>query len=78
MVVESIEAQVVDDTHLRLLKPTQLPRNTRVTILLSTSEDGERAAWLRASTDELGRAFSDDEPEYPAKLIKEPNPEYSA
>jgi hypothetical protein len=74
--MKTIEAQVIDDTHLRLLQPIQLPKLTRVRIVVSSAEDDERTAWLRASADGLSRAYGDDEPEYPAGLIKEPNPDF--
>ena len=74
----TIEAQVIDDTHLRLLQPIRLPRNSRIRIVVSPLGDDERAAWLRASAQGLNRAYADDEPEYPANLIREPNPDYVA
>ncbi len=74
--MQTIEAQVIDDTHLRLLQPIQLPRHTRV-IVAVVQPDDEREAWLRASADWLSQAYGDDEPEYPLELVKQPNPEFA-
>ena len=38
--------------------------------------DEEREIWLDMSKKGLSRAYSDDEPEYTMKDIKEPNPLY--
>ena len=75
--MKTIEAQVIDDTHLRLLQPIQLPKLTKVRIVVTPSEDDEHAAWLRTSANGLNRAYGNDEPEYPAELIKESNPEFA-
>ncbi len=75
--MKTIEAMVIDDTHLRLLQPIQLPKLTKVRLLVTPSEDDESIAWLCASADGLNRAYGDDEPDYPARLIKEHNPDYS-
>ncbi len=76
--MQTLEAQVVDDTHLKLLHPLQLPKQTRVIIALLQPVDDERAAWLQTSASQLSRAYGEDEPDYPAELVKEPNPEYIA
>jgi hypothetical protein len=75
--MKTIEAQVIDSTHLRLMQPIQLPKLTRVRIFVTQSEDDERAVWLLASAGELNRAYGEDEPEYPTKLVKEANPDYA-
>ena len=74
--MQTIEAQVIDHTLLRLLQPIQLPRLTRVMIVVLSSESDERAAWLQASAGWLNHAYGDDEPEYSPELIKKPNPEF--
>jgi len=66
--MRTIEAQVIDNTHLRLLQPIQLPR---VIIAVMQPDRDEREAWLQASVSELGRAYGDDEPEYSPELIKQ-------
>ena len=65
--IKTIEAQVIDDTHLRLLQPILLPKLTRIRIVVSPSEDDEHAVWLHASADGLKRAYGNDEPEYPTR-----------
>ena len=45
-----------------------------VTILPNEEQDDERKAWLKLSGQSLENAYGDNEPEYPAGLIKEPNP----
>ncbi|MBU0511781.1 MAG: glycosyl hydrolase family 31 [Chloroflexi bacterium] len=74
--MKTIEAQVVDHNHLRLLQPIQLPRLSKVMIAVLPSEGNERAAWLRASADWLNSAYGDNEPEYSPAMIKENNPGY--
>jgi hypothetical protein len=49
--MQTVEAQVIDPTLLRLLQPIQLPKLTRVVIAVLPSESDERAAWLQASAD---------------------------
>ncbi len=74
--MQTIEAQVIDSTLLRLLQPIQLPRLSRVTIAVVPSEGNEQAAWLHASTDWLSQAYGNDEPDYSLDLIQKPNPEF--
>jgi len=74
--MQTVEAQVIDPTLLRLLQPIQLPKLTRVVIAVLPSEGDERAAWLQASADWLSQAYGDDEPEYAPELVKKPNPEF--
>ena len=74
--MQTLEAKVIDNTHVRLLQPIPLPRLTRVMITVVSSESDERAAWLHASAGWLSQAY-DDEPEYSLDLIKQPNPEFA-
>jgi len=73
-----LRARVVDATHLELDEP--IPAAQGQQVVLSVCETGEidddREAWLALSAEGLARAYEDDEPEYPASLVKEPNPEY--
>jgi hypothetical protein len=73
--MQTLEAQVVDGTHLRLLQPIQLPKRTHVVIAVMQPDDDERETWLQASRDQLDRAYGEQEPEYSRELIKWPNPE---
>ena len=74
--MQTIEAQVIDSTLLRLLQPLRLPQLTRVTIAVVPAGGDERAAWLHASAGWLSHAYGEDEPEYPLERIKQPNPEF--
>ena len=67
-----------DGESIRLDEPYELEPNTKllVTVLPKEHEDEEREAWLRLSSEGLARAYGEDEPDYPAELIKEPNPDY--
>jgi hypothetical protein len=75
--MQTLEAQVVDGTHLRLLQPIQLPRQTRVVIAVMQPDDDERETWLQASLGQLGRAYGEQEPEYSRELVTQPNPEFA-
>jgi hypothetical protein len=74
--MKTIEAQVIDHTHLRLLQPIQMPKHARVMVTVLPLEGDERATWLQASADYLNSAYGEDEPEYSLAMIKENNPEY--
>ncbi len=43
--MQTIEAQVIDKTHLRLLQPIQLPRQSRVIIAVMQPDDNERTGY---------------------------------
>ena len=75
--MQTLEAQVVDDTHLRLLQPIQLPRRSRVVIAVMQPDDDERETWLQVSRGQLARAYGEQEPEYSRELVKWPNPEFA-
>jgi len=76
--MQTFEAQVVDDTHLKLLQPIQLPKRTRVIITVMQLGDDERDARLQATAGQLSRAYGEDEPEYSLELVKQPNSEFAA
>jgi hypothetical protein len=61
-----------DGEHIQLDEPFQLPAEARllVTILPKSSADTERLDWYALSKAGLGRAYSDDEPDYPASLVR--------
>jgi hypothetical protein len=66
-----------DGSHILLDEPFDLEPNTELLItVLPKPSDKEREVWARLSLESLGRAYGDDEPEYPLDLIKEANPEY--
>ncbi len=65
-----------DGKQILLDEPVELEPNTQLIVTVLSNHDSERESWLEVSAEKLKAAFADDEPEYPAALIKEPNPEY--
>ena len=61
-----------DGEHIQLDEPFELPSDARllVTIVPQTSMDSERIAWYSLAKAGLARAYSDDEPDYPATLLR--------
>lgn len=61
-----------DGEHIVLDEPIELPANARllVTIIPESSPDAERQQWYALSKAGLARAYSDDEPDYPASLVR--------
>ena len=49
-----------------------------VTILPETDTDVDRENWMNLASQNLSRAYDDNEPEYSLELIKEVNPCYEA
>ena len=64
----------VNGDSIQLDEPFELPADARllVTILPQNAPDAERQAWYALSKAGLARAYSDDEPEYPASLVLTP------
>jgi hypothetical protein len=73
-----LRARVVDSTHLELSEPIEASegRSVLVSITESAETDAEREEWLGASELGLQKAYGDSEPDYPASMIKAPNPDY--
>ena len=68
-----------DGDQIRLDEPCELEPGTRLTVtIVEAEEEQERTGWQALALHSLAAAYSDDEPDYPASLIKEPNPEYEA
>ncbi len=65
-----------DGEHIRLVEPYELEPNTRLLVMPKEQPDEEREDWLLLSSRELANAYGDEEVEYPAELVKEPNPDY--
>ena len=63
-----------DGEHIQLDEPFPLPSEARllVTILPEVSADTERLDWYALSKAGLARAYSEDEPDYPASLVRHP------
>jgi hypothetical protein len=74
--LQSLEATVIDARHLQLNQPILIPAGSTVLITVASPEESDRQAWLSLSVQSLATAYGDDEPDYPARLIKEPNPDY--
>lgn len=70
---------VFDGERIRLEDDLALPKNARLLVTLLPDNDEsarERADWLRLSAQNLARAYSPDEPDYPDSCLKEINPLY--
>ena len=67
----TLTAHVSGDS-IQLDEPFALPANARllVTILPEIFPDAERQEWYALSKSGLARAYSDDEPDYPASLVR--------
>ena len=65
-----------DGKQILLDEPVELEPNTKLIITVLSNHDSEHESWLGLSAEGLKGAVSDDEAEYSAALIKEPNPEY--
>ena len=74
--LQPLEATVIDARHLQLNRPILIPAGSTVLVTLVSSEESESQTWLALSAQSLATAYGDDEPDYPAKLVKEPNPDY--
>jgi hypothetical protein len=63
-----------DGERTQLDEPFALPPDARllVTVLPTPAADAEREEWYALSKAGLARAYSDDEPDYPASLIRKP------
>lgn len=64
----------VDSGNIHRDKPFALPPDARlrVTIRPKTLADAEQLEWCALSKAGLARAYSDDEPDYPASLVRTP------
>jgi hypothetical protein len=73
-----IKAKVVDPTHLELSVPIEAITGRTVMVSLHDAEtpDIERQDWLMASASALEAAYGEDEPEYPASMLRERNDDY--
>ncbi|MDN5871656.1 MAG: hypothetical protein L0H73_13155 [Nitrococcus sp.] len=64
-----------DGAHIQLDEPFPLASRTRllVTVLPDPPADAWRKDWHAAAKAGLARAYADDEPDYPANLIRNHN-----
>jgi hypothetical protein len=65
---------VVKNGKIEALEPVTLPEGTQ--LLITVAFDQEVEEWDSFALQELGRAYSDDEPEYEFSQMKEINPLY--
>ncbi len=63
-----------DGEHIQLDEPFALHADARllITILPESLADTERQEWYALSKSGLARAYSEDEPDYPASLVRTP------
>jgi len=64
-----------DGEHIQLDEAFKIPSQARllVTIVPELPTDSEREQWYALSKSGLARAYSDDEPDYPATLVRRSN-----
>jgi hypothetical protein len=73
----SIEAQVIDSHHLRLKKAIKIAPGSTVIITIEPDDViSENREWYLLSAQNLEKAYSNEEPEYPLETIKIPNPDF--
>ena len=75
-----VQARVLDATHLELSSPITVNRGRTVLVAVAESDeqDAERRQWLEGSAVCLEAAYGDFEPDYPAAMVRESNPDYAA
>ena len=54
-----------------------LPENAKLLVTILETPDLESGEWQALASQNLARAYVDDEPDYPLSLVKEPNPDYA-
>jgi hypothetical protein len=75
--MELIEAQVLDESHLKLSHKLTLPPGARIFITISASDQvEEEQAWVRLAAQQLEMAYGEEEPDYSVQSIKQPNPDF--
>lgn len=63
-----------DGNRIQLDEPFPLPVDARllITVMPDLATEAERQEWHAFSKASLARAYSDDEPDYPASLVRTP------
>ena len=75
--MQSILAQVIDPNHLELQQPVTISPGSNVIIMIVSLESiRESQTWYQLSAQGLATAYSDNEPEYSADLIRVSNPDF--
>ena len=73
----SVEAQVIDSSHLKLKRPIKIAPGSRVMITIESAEGvAEDQKWYLLSSQGLEEAYGEAEPDYSLDRVKIPNPEY--
>jgi hypothetical protein len=74
-----VRARVIDSTHLELDAPIDAECGGKVFVVVTPSvDDEEKQQWLAGSSESLGGAYDNDEPEYTPSMVRERNPGYGA
>jgi len=73
-----IQARVVDSTHLELARPIDAPPGGTVVVSVADPAGNENdvAEWMPVALQGLALSYGESEPDYPAGMVKEANPEY--
>ena len=76
--MEFMEAKVLDENHLQLVRRIDMPAGSRVMVSVAPIDDtaNENEVWPRLAAESLAGAFDEAEPEYSVQLIKRSNPEF--
>jgi len=75
--MQSVQAQVIDPNHLKLMQPIQISPGSNVTVTIVPLEGfRESQAWYQVSAQGLATAYRDGEPEYSVDLIQVPNQDF--
>jgi len=60
-----------DGKHIQLDEPFKLSTDARLMVtVLAGAQESEREDWIARSKAGLARAYADDEPDYPASLVR--------
>ena len=76
--MEFIEAKVLDENHLKLVRRIEIPAGSKVMVSVVRFDDAENEneVWQQLAAECLAAAYDETEPEYSAQLIKRCNPEF--
>ncbi len=74
--MEFVEARVIDEKHLKLVRPIDVSAGSRVMVSVIPIDNiaEENDDWLQLAVQGLAAAY--DEAEYSVQLIKRSNPEF--
>lgn len=77
--MQRLKAIVIDKGHLKLQKPIDIEQGKEVEIVVLDDRDflDKKDSWNNFSLSSLASAYSNQEPEYTTKMVKENNPGYT-